>query len=156
MPGDKGRVDFEEPYPCADVGQTGYQLQVQSAVPRGAGFNCLIVVWDGRLELTSDDVAITNPAGRTAFLEFVGTQIAGALDSPEKRLQWWAACEQVAANLQRAMQARQAEQRERSGSVHASQATRLVELAREPTCSTRPEAKPTPRSRSASTGRRGS
>ena len=131
MAAGKGRVDFSEPYPHANVGDTGFQLQVRSAVPRAAGYIAFVAIYNGKVEFTSDDVAITNPEGRNDFLDWIRTQLPEALETPEQRMAWWFACENVSANLSRAMEARQAEQTEPSSAAGGSQATRLVELAKD-------------------------
>ena len=128
MAGDRGRINFSPPYPYAPIGGTGYRLDVHSAVPRGAGYSCFLAVWNGEAKCTSDDVLITNPTGRNAFLEWVATQLDGIMALPEQRLVWWNACELLSVNLQGIMGEHQAEQ----GAQRAtgdSAATRLVALA---------------------------
>jgi hypothetical protein len=130
MAASNSRVAFADPYPYAAVGTTGYELQIQAAMPtpKGTGYLAFVAVWNGRVLLTRDDVAITNPDACRAFVKEVAAALKGVIPTAAARREWLGACTTAAASLQAAYQERQREL-EAEHEPKATQATQLVDLA---------------------------
>jgi hypothetical protein len=121
-------IHFSQPYPAAEVGTTGYSLQVPAAQQIGTVLECRILVWNGGAKLSQDHVQITDDASVDTFLGVVRGKLQGALRTAAQRAVWREACLVIANQLPLAIAA-QIDTQQAQATPSQSQATRLVALA---------------------------